>query len=87
MSEIDKALLEAQRSSTGLKKDGTNSFGKFNYVSIEEVVTTARQLLHDQSLVFYPSEQVVHVVEEGEAWIKQTYLLLHVPSGESKEIK
>lgn len=87
MSEIDKALLAAQRNSVGLRKDGTNAFAKFKYVSIEEVVSTARELLHKQDLVFYPSEQFVHVVEDGEAWIKQTYLLLHVPSGESKEIK
>ena len=85
---INKALLAAQQKSVGLKKDGTNAFAKFSYVSIEEVVSTARDLLHKQGLVFYPAEQEMCAAggESKDIWIKQRYELLHVPSGETKDI-
>lgn len=82
---LNEALLEAQRSSRGLKKDGNNSFGKFNYVSIEEVVSTAREILHKHDLVFFPLSQEMQHAEE-DIWVSQKYQLLHVPSGETKDI-
>lgn len=77
MNELYKALLAAQKNAKGLKKDGTNKFANFDYVSIEEVVATARELLHECNLVFYPESQFV----EGDRII-QTYKLVHVPTGE-----
>jgi hypothetical protein len=80
--EVLKALFEAQKKAKGLKKDGTNKFAKFDYVSIEEVVSTARELLHEQGLAFFPQSQSVKH-ENGEAWLYQSYTLFHAPSGES----
>lgn len=81
MKEITKALLKAQQNATTLAKDGENKFGKFSYTSIEEVVQTARGLLHSQSLVFFP------VTETQDNFILTVqYRLLHVESGEHLDI-
>ena len=83
MSELYKALLAAQESAKGLSKDGKNSFGKFGYTSIEEVVKTCRGLLHKQGLVFFPEEQEMKAEAET-VYIVQRYLLKHVHSGEEQ---
>ena len=83
--ELHKALLAAQESAKGLSKDGKNSFGKFGYTSIEEVVRTCRAMLHKQGLVFFPESQAM-CVEGDLTYVSQSYVLRHVDSGEVQAI-
>lgn len=84
-NELHKALLAAQESAKGLSKDGKNNFGKFGYTSIEEVVKTCRAMLHKQGLVFFPENQEMHVTADA-TYVKQTYQLRHVESGETQAV-
>lgn len=83
--ELYKALLAAQESAKGLSKDGQNSFGKFGYTSIEEVVKTCRQILHGKGLVFFPQFQKMCVTNDV-VYVEQEYCLMHPASGESQSI-
>lgn len=46
-----KSLLEAQKSLTGICKDANNDFANYKYVSAEEMVKTAREVLLNNGIV------------------------------------
>lgn len=83
--ELDQALMAAQKSMTGIAKGSRNDFGKYSYVSAEDVVKDCRVVLHEHGLVFYPLIQRIEGIGD-DLVINQTYMLTHVKSGEYRHI-
>lgn len=94
MKNLYAALLKAQKQIRGVAKDsvnegGTSSSGreraKFNYVSIERMVSDARAVLHDNGLVLTTKGSAT---ASGDSPILvQAWTLAHAESGEAIDIQ
>lgn len=51
MKNLQAALMRAQKSLDGVQKTSTNKFSNYDYVSAEDMVTSARKALHNAGLV------------------------------------
>jgi len=81
MSELDKALLAAQKAVGVLVKDARNDFGKFDYTSAESVLIQGKAILNENGLFLRIAGETAHLVGTQE-YVKTEYVLTHADSGE-----
>lgn len=82
MSELSKALVEAQRIARAVEKESSNDFHRYKYASAEAMIAEARHALSQAGLAF---SCVGSKLEVGEGFriLTCTYDLEHV-SGETR---
>ena len=77
MKQLYGALLEAQKSLEGVEKKSTNQFARYDYVSAEDMVISAREALHRSGLVIGRKSWSI-----GDGKAKSTFFIAHPESGE-----
>lgn len=83
MSELVKALVQAQKIARAVGKDKSNSFHRYKYASAEAMIEEARGALAESGLAFRCIDSLVLLGEIP--LLRLTYSLSHI-SGESEAI-
>lgn len=78
---IDLALYQAQRSLTSVAKDRRNEYSKYNYVSVDGMVSACRDALHENGLMV---SRVSFTVDVERNTVVNNFVLVHAESGESR---
>lgn len=78
---LDIALYQAQRSLTSVAKDRRNEYSKYNYVSVDGMVSACRDALHENGLMVSRSSFTVDVERNT---VVNNFVLVHAESGESR---
>lgn len=84
MSELAKALVEAQRIARAVEKDSTNKFHSYRYASAEAMIAEARGALSQAGLAFSCVSSALEQAEGYGRILVTMYRLDHV-GGESRD--
>jgi hypothetical protein len=79
-STISEALFLAQTRARAIDRDARDEFHQFNYVSTEQMILTAQQILQEVGVRLDIAEQEVEVDSIGRPWLKRVYHTMHVAS-------
>ena len=83
MSELAKALVQAQSSVRAVAKSSSNDYHRYKYSAAEDVIDEAREALNSAGLALMTTKVEV-LKADSAALVRSHYLLVHV-SGETRE--
>ena len=86
MSELDKALVEAQKIAKSVGKDKSNSFHRYKYASAEAMIEEARGALTEAGLAFRCVGAIASTPDGKPPMLLVCYKLSHI-SGEHEIIE
>lgn len=82
---IEKGLLEAQRQSSGVRKDSFNDYSKYAYASSDDVIAEARRALNVGGLTARCDAYDFRVDDRAQPWVELRIVLACPEAGESQD--